>query len=115
MNHNYIILKNIKNMKKLIDYFKSIGTDKWAHFGIGGLICALITIVVIFSITPITASWILLLSTIPGIVFVSMISLIKELTDSTGFSVKDIIAALIGCIILEIPLLIGIIISILKV
>ena len=109
------MVRNKKKMKKLIDYLKSIGTDKWAHVGIGGLICALITIVVIFSITPIAASWILLLSTIPGIVFVSMISLIKELTDSTGFSVKDIIAALIGCIIIEIPLLIGIIINILKV
>lgn len=32
-------------MKKIINYFKSWGMDKWAHFGIGGLICALSTLI----------------------------------------------------------------------
>ena len=66
-------------MNKIINFFKSIGIDKWAHFGIGGLICALVTIALIFSLSPITASWIMLLSTVPGIVLVGIVSLIKEL------------------------------------
>ena len=32
-------------MKKIINYFKSWGMDKWAHFGIRGLICALSTLI----------------------------------------------------------------------
>lgn len=102
-------------MNKIINFFKSIGTDKWAHFGIGGLICALVTIALIFSLSPITASWIMLLSTVPGIVLVGIVSLIKELTDSTGFSVLDIVAALIGCVTVELALLVGIVAGILSV
>ena len=102
-------------MNKIINFFKSIGTDKWAHFGIGGLICALVTIALVFSLSPITASWIMLLSTVPGIVLVGIVSLIKELTDSTGFSVLDIVAALIGCATVELALLVGIVAGILSV
>ena len=40
-------------MKKIINYFKSWGMDKWAHFGIGGLICALSTLIFIFTLNPI--------------------------------------------------------------
>lgn len=42
---------------------------------------------------------------------VGIISVIKELKDSTGFSTPDIIAALIGCAIVEVTLIIGIIIG----
>ena len=58
---------------------------------------------------------ILLLSTVPGIVLVGMISLVKEFTDRTGFSVLDIVAALIGCATVEVALLIGIVAGILSV
>ena len=97
-----------------MNFFKSIGTDKWAHFGIGGLICALVTIIVVFSLAPIEASWILLLSPIPGVILVGMISLAKEFTDSTGFSVLDIVAALIGCATVEITMIIAISIGLLS-
>ena len=101
-------------MKKIINYFKSWGVDKWAHFGIGGLICALVTIIVVFSLVPIEASWILLLSPIPGIILVGMISVAKEFADSTGFSVLDIVAALIGCATVEITLVIAITVGLLS-
>ena len=102
-------------MKKLINFFKSIGTDKWADFDIGGLICALVTIIVVFSLAPIEASWILLLSAVPGTILVGMISVAKEFADRTGFSVLDIVAALIGCATVEVALLIGIVAGILSV
>ena len=101
-------------MKKLMNFFKSIGTDKWAHFGIGGLICALVTIIVVFSLAPIEASWILLLSPIPGVVLVGMVSVAKEFADSTGFSVLDIVAALIGCATVEITLVVAITVGLLS-
>ena len=61
------------------------------------------------------ASWILLLSSVPGIVLVGMISVAKEFADRTGFSVLDIVAALIGCATVEVALLIGIVAGILSV
>lgn len=98
-------------MKKIINYFKSWGIDKWTHFGIGGLICALLTIIFIFTSSSVTISWPLLFAAIPGAMIVGIISVIKELKDSTGFSTPDIIAALIGCAIVEVTLIIGIIVG----
>ena len=102
-------------MKKIINYFKSWGMDKWAHFGIGGLICALSTLIFIFTLNPIYVSWGLLFAFIPGTVLVGILSVIKEFTDSTGFCLPDIIAALIGCGTVEVALIIGTILGLLSV
>lgn len=102
-------------MKKIINYFKSWGMDKWAHFGIGGLICALATLIFIFTLNPIYVSWGLLFAFIPGTVLVGILSVIKEFTDSTGFCLPDIIAALIGCGTVEVAMIIGIILGLLSV
>ena len=102
-------------MKKIINYFKSWGMDKWAHFGIGGLICALSTLIFIFTLNPIYVSWGLLFAFIPGTVLVGILSVIKEFTDSTGFCLQDIIAALIGCGTVEVAMIIGIILGLLRV
>ena len=102
-------------MKKIINYFKSWGMDKWAQFGIGGLICALSTLIFIFTLNPIYVSWGLLFAFIPGTVLVGILSVIKEFTDSTGFCLPDIIAALIGCGTVEVALIIGTILGLLSV
>lgn len=102
-------------MKKIINYFKSWGMDKWAHFGIGGLICALSTLIFIFTLNPIYVSWGMLFASIPGTVLVGILSVIKEFTDSTGFCLPDIIAALIGCGTVEVALIIGTILGLLSV
>ena len=102
-------------MKKIINYFKSWGMDKWAHFGIGGLICAVSTLLFIFTLNPIYVSWGLLFAFIPGTVLVGILSVIKEFTDSTGFCLPDIIAALIGCGTVEVAMIIGIILGLLSV
>ena len=102
-------------MKKIINYFKSWGMDKWAHFGIGGLICALSTLIFIFTLNPIYVSWGLLFAPFPGLVLVGILSVIKEFTDSTGFCLPDIIASLIGCIPVEIAMILGIIVGLLSV
>lgn len=102
-------------MKKIINYFKSWGMDKWAHFGIGGLICALSTLIFIFTLNPIYVSWGMLFAFIPGTVLVGILSVIKEFTDSTGFCLPDIIAALIGCGTVEVAMIIGTILGLLSV
>ena len=102
-------------MKKIINYFKSWGMDKWAHFGIGGLICALSTLIFILTLSPIYVSWGLLFAFIPGTVLVGILSVIKEFTDSTGFCLPDIIAGLIGCGTVEVAMIIGIILGLLSV
>lgn len=102
-------------MKKIINYFKSWGMDKWAHFGIGGLICALSTLIFIFTLNPIYVSWGMLFAFIPGTVLVGILSVIKEFTDSTGFCLPDIIATLIGCGTVEVAMIIGIILGLLSV
>lgn len=89
--------------------------DKWAHFGIGGLICALSTLIFIFTLNPIYVSWGMLFAFIPGFVLVGILSVIKEFTDSTGFCLPDIIAALIGCGTVEVALIIGTILGLLSV
>ena len=102
-------------MKKIINYFKSWGMDKWAHFGVGGLICAVVTLVFLCTLNPIQISWGMIFAPFPGLVLVGILSTIKELTDSTGFCLPDIIAALIGCGTVEVAVIIGIILGLLSV
>ena len=89
--------------------------DKWAHFGVGGLICAVVTLVFLCTLNPIQISWGLIFAPFPGLVLVGILSTVKELTDSTGFCLQDIIAALIGCGTVEVAMIIGIILGLLSV
>ena len=102
-------------MKKIINYFKSWGMDKWAHFGIGGLICAWCPGIGLVTVRAIPGGWGWLFAFIPGLVLVGILSVIKELTDSTGFSLPDIVAALIGCATVEVAMIIAIILGLLSV
>lgn len=102
-------------MKKIIDYFKSWEMDKWAHFGVGGLICAVVTLVFLCTLNPIQISWGMIFAPFPGLVLVGILSTIKELTDPTGFCLPDIVAGLIGCIPVEIAMILGIIVGLLSV
>lgn len=57
----------------------------------------------------------MLFAPFPGLVLVGILSVIKEFTDSTGFCLPDIIAALIGCGTVEVAMIIGIILGLLSV
>lgn len=102
-------------MKKLFCYLKPLfsgwGTDKWAHLGIGGLACALITIAMILAEHQVSP-WRMLLFPLGGAVCVFILSFFKELIDSTGFDWKDILAAMLGCLLVEAAVLFGILIGI---
>ena len=102
-------------MKKLFYYLKTLfsgwGPDKWAHLGIGGLACALITIAMILQAHQMP-HWAMLLIPLGGAICVLIPSFFKELIDSTGFSWMDIIAAMLGCLLVEAAVLFGILIGI---
>lgn len=103
-------------MKKIISaiktFFSDWGTDKWAHLGIGGLICAMVTIpFILMELQEVSAR--LILYFIPGLVIVAMFSVFKELIDDTGFCWKDIIAAIFGCLCVELSVIFGVVLYLL--
>lgn len=92
-------------MNKLI---AKIGLDKWAHFGIGGLITALITIFLITIDFENLSWWKVLLYSILGTSFTTIISIIKEKRMDGSPDWKDLYAALIGSGLVLIAALLGI-------
>lgn len=92
------------------NWIKKIGIDKFAHFGIGGLICAIFTFVFMLQDLDLVATlpaWrIMLLPTIGTIVTV-IVSVIKELLFDLTADWNDLWAALIGCGFVYVSVAIG--------
>lgn len=85
-------------MNKLIE---KIGLDKLAHLGIGGLVCACITFVVILQDMDTLLGgnmWRALLTPFIGTAAVMMFELFKEYLDSE-FNWKDVLYTFIGCLL----------------
>lgn len=97
-------------MKKLIN---KIGLDKIAHFGVGGLICAFITFVIMLQEGLNVSLNNIVIPTI-GSIIVFFISWIKEQFIDNEFNWYDIIAAMLGCIIIYIGIIIGVLFNILS-
>ena len=98
-------MEKIKNF--LIEMSK---TDKMAHFGIGGLICALLTFIIMIQDFTFFSEHLFrtLLIPIGGSIAVFGFSVFKELMDSE-YSWLDIIAAMLGCLCVFIAIFLGII------
>ena len=90
---------------------KNIGIDKIAHFGIGGLICAMITLVVMLQDGII--GWGAFLIPVIGDVVVFIASYLKEKMDNE-FSWDDIWAAMLGCTVVHLGTFIGVLFNILS-
>ena len=86
-------------MKKFIE---KIGLDKIAHLGVGGLLCACITLVMILQDADILLHgsniWRALLTPFIGTVVVMVFELFKEYMDSE-FNWKDVLWTFIGCLL----------------
>ena len=69
-------------MKRILEFFKGLfsdwGLDKWAHLGIGGLACALITIAMILAEHQVSP-WRMLLFPLGGAICVFIFSFFKEM------------------------------------
>ena len=102
-------------MIKILEFFKGLfsdwGIDKWAHLGIGGLACALITIAMMLAEHQVSP-WRMLLFPLGGAVCVFIPSFFKEMIDSTGFSWMDILATMLGCLLVEAAAVFGILIGV---
>lgn len=86
-----------------------VGLDKFTHFFAGCSIASLISIVVILQDEAF--DWDALLMSFISIPIVFIIAFFKEATDikDTGFSWKDILATVLGCIPTLAAILIGIV------
>lgn len=73
-----------------------IGLDKIAHFGIGGLICACVTFVIMLQ-DGMTGDWRALLAVIAGFCATFILAIIKEMIDDEP-SLTDIVASVLGCL-----------------
>lgn len=99
------------------NWINKIGLDKFAHFGIGGLICALFTFVFILQDLPVLIllpTWRLILCPLMGTVVTFFVSVIKEVFFDNEFDWKDIIAALTGCGFVYISVVIGVLFNFLS-
>lgn len=91
---------------EIIDKFLTkVGTDKVLHFAFGGFICAFITFIVSFQESNLEP-WQMISFPIVGHIFVLFVSIIKEMAD-TKFDWKDIIAALLGSLVIHVSACIG--------
>lgn len=94
-------------MKIVDNLLEKLGTDKILHFLGGGFLCSLLTIFSLLLMN--TINWDTTIKSISiGTTFVFVISIIKEIADDK-FDWKDIIAAILGCIIVYIIAIIGLI------
>lgn len=87
-----------------------IGMDKMAHFGIGGLITALVTIVfVVRDIAPLAVRpWLALFYPLAGTVVTVVVSVIKEKAIDSEADWKDMYAALIGSALVFVAVSVGV-------
>lgn len=74
---------------------KKIGLDKLAHLGIGGLVCAMMTTVLIFQDG--VMEWKSLLYSVPGLLAVFGISVFKEYFIDEKPEWADVWYAMAGC------------------
>lgn len=97
-------------MNKLIE---KIGIDKIAHFSLGGLICSLLTFIVMLQEGGQVGWWCLSMPTI-GTVVVFILSYIKEKIVDDEFSWKDIFASIFGCATVYLSVGIGVLFNMLS-
>lgn len=75
------------------------GMDKVAHFGVGGTLCASVTLLVNSALSGLVANfpWLLLLTPFIGTSLVTLLEIFKEKKLDPSVDWKDVIATLYGC------------------
>lgn len=92
------------------DLITRIGLDKIAHFGVGGLICAVISNVCLLQEAH-TTDWTSLIFAAVAALSVFVLSVAKELADTKNggpFSWADIGVAMLGCAVYALSAVVGI-------
>lgn len=92
-------------------FIKKVGLDRITHFGIGGAICAFVTLMFIFSLpygNTLDLSWkFVLLSPLSGYWVVFIIELCKEFLIDSKPDKWDFLATMLGCVFVHIGAIIG--------
>ena len=90
-------------------FIEKVGMDKVAHFGIGGLITALFTIVFLAQDMPalLAQPWRLIILPFGGTIVTTFVSVVKEIFFDSRRDWKDLYAALIGSAMVFIATLFG--------
>ena len=80
-------------------FIEKVGMDKIAHFGVGGLITALFTLVLILQDMTglVFHPWKMMLYPFVGTVITAFVSVFKEMFLDEKRDWKDLWAALVGC------------------
>lgn len=94
-------------MKSLDNLIKKVGNDKVLHFLGGGLICSLVSFVVILQESGLS-SLRKIAAVLIGTIVVTMLSVMKELFFDTEASWKDVLVSVLGCIPVFIAVAIGV-------
>lgn len=96
-------------------FIEKTGMDKVAHFGVGGLITALLTIVCLLQDMDILLNepWRIAFYPIIGSVVTAVISVLKELLIDEVRDWKDLYAAMIGSATVFVSALIGMVLYLL--
>ena len=101
-------------MKGLVE---KIGIDKLAHLGIGGLVCACITFVIILQDMDTLLGgnmWHILLTPFIGTVVVMFLEFFKEYFFDSEFSWKDVLFTFAGCLLVFVAVAVGLLFNILS-
>lgn len=99
-------------MSELIE---KIGIDKFAHLGVGGLMCAMVTFVVLLQEMGNLTPAMILATPIIGTVMVMFLEFVKELFTDDEFSWKDVLATFIGCVLVFLAVGVGVLFNVLSV
>lgn len=101
-------------MNKLTEFIAKVGMDKIAHFGVGGLLTAMITFVVILQDFGSLSMGMIIASPIIGTIVTMFLEFIKEKFFDDEFNKKDVVATLIGCAMVFLSVIIGAIFNVLS-
>ena len=95
-------------------FIEKIGIDKFAHLGVGGLLCAMVTFVVLLQEMDNLTTIMILATPIIGTVMVMFLEFCKEYFLDDEFSWKDVLATFIGCVLVFLAVGIGILFNVLS-
>lgn len=98
-------------MKKFIE---KIGIDKFAHLGVGGLMCAMVTFIALLQEMGNLTPAMIFATPIIGTVMVMFLEFCKEHFLDDEFSWKDVLATFIGCVLVFLAVGVGVLFNVLS-
>lgn len=95
---------------KLTDIIIKYGIDKFAHFGLGGMIASIIDILLLITVCPDSLLWVFLIG-FAGDIMASISGLIKDYCIDDIVDTKDILWTVYGGLSIHIAITIGVLIN----